>query len=315
MITAADIRDDRVQRDLKLAAAVSDRGLVHDENEDSFFVELHGEEAMAVVVCDGVSSACAGGLGARSAARAAGAVLSAAMSDPLQDASAVIATAIETARGAVGQLGSAVCADRADPACTLVCALCRRGEIAIGWVGDSRAYWLDREDTLQLTVDDSWAAESVACGLLTAEQAARSPFAHAITDWLGAGAAERPPHLVVVRPARAGRLVLCTDGLWNYAASTAELRKLVDALGETASPAEVARSLTDTALARGGHDNVTVAVVDLNPGPAPGSPARRRRTTNRGGAMQAGAPVTRGSRAAHASRRRSCVHRGRGPRR
>jgi serine/threonine protein phosphatase PrpC len=60
--------------------------------------------------------------------------------------------------------------------------------------------------------------------------------------------------------------VLCTDGLWNYVVSPAELAELIDALPASASPAAVARALTDTAVARGGRDNITVAVVEVEPG-------------------------------------------------
>jgi serine/threonine protein phosphatase PrpC len=42
--------------------------------------------------------------------------------------------------------------------------------MVIGWVGDSRAYWVDTDGTRQLTVDDSFAEEGVAKGLLTREQ-------------------------------------------------------------------------------------------------------------------------------------------------
>ena len=35
---------------------------------------------------------------------------------------------------------------RVDPSCTLVSALRRGDEVVIGWVGDSRAYWLDAEE-------------------------------------------------------------------------------------------------------------------------------------------------------------------------
>jgi serine/threonine protein phosphatase PrpC len=53
--------------------------------------------------------------------------------------------------------------------------------------------------------------------------------------------------------------------LWNYAITPAQLRELIDALPPGASPAAVARSLADTALARGGRDNITVVVVDIDP--------------------------------------------------
>ena len=71
-----------------------------------------------------------------------------------------------------------------------------------------------------------------------------------------------------LRPDRPGRLLLCTDGLWNYAPSAAELGRLLEALPAGAAPAAVARSLTDTANSRGGHDNITVAVVEIDPSAA-----------------------------------------------
>jgi serine/threonine protein phosphatase PrpC len=45
--------------------------------------------------------------------------------------------------------------------------------------------------------------------------------------------------------------------------TTSELRELVDALPGGASPAAVARALADVAVARGGNDNITLAVIDI----------------------------------------------------
>jgi PPM family protein phosphatase len=263
--TRAPVEQDRVELDLGIAAAVSDRGRVHRRNEDSFFVEVLDEKTVTVVVCDGVSSASAGNAAARSAAETAGTVLKEAMVDRDVDARTATVEAVGAARGAVELVPWTTRTRRVDPSCTLVSALWRAGEIVIGWAGDSRAYWIDSDGARQLTVDDSWAQEGVAQGALTAEQAARSPFLHSISHWVGPDAPDRPPRLVVLRPERPGRLVLCTDGLWNYAATTAELDELVDALPTGSSPATVARALTSTALARGGADNITVAVVDVDP--------------------------------------------------
>jgi serine/threonine protein phosphatase PrpC len=256
-------RDDRTEVDFGRAAVVSDRGLVHRRNEDSFFLDTIGAETVIAVICDGISSASAGNAAARSAAETAGTTLRAALAERGADARAATAKAIHEARVAVEQVPWTARTRRVDPSCTLVSAACRPGETVIGWAGDSRAYWLAGGHTRQLTIDDSFAEESVSTGVLTPEQAARSPFLHSITFWVGPDAPERPPRLVTHRPDGPGRLLLCTDGLWNYAPTAAELHELIDALPAGGSPAALARGLADAALARGGRDNITVAVIDL----------------------------------------------------
>jgi PPM family protein phosphatase len=256
---------DRTELDLTVAAAASDRGLVHSRNEDAFRLELGPDASVAAVVCDGTSSASAGNVAAREAAAAAGAALRPAIADPDRDASITMAEAIRTAEDAVGRVTWTTRTSRVDPACTLVAALCRRTEIYIGWAGDSRAYWTDGEGTRQLTVDDSFAAEGIARGLLTAEEAARSPFLHAITHWVGPTSPERAPNTVRLDADGPGRLMLCTDGLWNYFPTLPELSELLASLSEHVTPIALAHALVDAALSRGGHDNVTVAVIDVDP--------------------------------------------------
>ncbi|HTU85812.1 MAG TPA: protein phosphatase 2C domain-containing protein [Solirubrobacteraceae bacterium] len=255
----------RTELDLAVAAAVSDQGRVHHRNEDAFHLEVFDGRRVAVVVCDGISSASAGNVAARDAAQAAGTVLSRAAADPALDAVQATADAIEAATNAVLRVEWTTRTQRVDPSCTLVSAVCRDGEVVVGWVGDSRAYWFDEVEALQLTVDDSFAEEGVAKGLLTPEQAAKSPFLHSITHWVGPDAPERPPRVVELRPERRGRLVLCTDGLWNYAPGAEELGRIVAELPAGAAPAAVARALTDMANERGGHDNITVTVVEIDP--------------------------------------------------
>ena len=254
---------DRIELDLAVAAAVSDRGRVHRRNEDSFFLEVLDERCIAAVVCDGISSASAGNVAARDAAKTAGAVLAGALAKPERDANSVMVDAIQAAGGAVEQVPWTTRTGRVDPSCTLVSALRRGDEVVIGWVGDSRAYWLDGIETRQLTVDDSLAEEGIARGMLTPEQAAASPVLHTITHWVGPDAPARPPRTASLTPSRPGRLLLCTDGLWNYMPTAPELAERMSALPAGASPAATARALVDAALARGGKDNITVAVIDV----------------------------------------------------
>ena len=133
---------DRIELDLAVAAAVSDRGRVHRRNEDSFFLEV-SDGGIAAVICDGISSASAGNAAARHAAKTAGEVLAAAVADPERDGTAAMTDAIQAAGGAVELVPWTTRTGRVDPSCTLVSALRRGDEVVIGWVGDSRAYWLD----------------------------------------------------------------------------------------------------------------------------------------------------------------------------
>jgi PPM family protein phosphatase len=256
--------DARIELDLGLAAAVSDQGRVHHRNEDAFHLEVFEGRRVAAVVCDGISSASAGNVAARDAAHAAGTVLTRAAADPQSDGVQATFDAIDAANRAVLEVPWTTRIKRVDPSCTLVSALCHATRIVVGWVGDSRAYWFDGVNDRQLTVDDSFAEEGVAKGLLTPEQAAKSPFLHSITHWVGPESPNRPPRLVEFQPERPGRLVLCTDGLWNYAPGADELGRLLEELPDEAAPAAVARALADMANDRGGHDNITLVVIDID---------------------------------------------------
>ena len=256
---------DRREIDLVLAAGVSDRGCVRARNEDALHLQTVGESGVAAVVCDGISSSLSADLAARRGADAAGAVLA----EALRGEEAVFA---EATRNAVGAAQQAVLevpwTSRSDldvPSCTLVSAVCRDGELVIGWVGDSRAYWIAGADSRQLTVDHSWVQEQVAAGLLSAREARADPRAHSITRWIGRDAPSEVPQLVTIRPTEPGRLVLCSDGLWNYTSDAAGIAALLDALPPGTAAIAAAHSLADTALAAGGHDNITVAVLNVQP--------------------------------------------------
>jgi PPM family protein phosphatase len=256
------VPEGRIELDLGAAAAISDQGRVHHRNEDAFHLELVGDVVVGVV-CDGISTAASGDVAAQTAARTVGEALAGAVRGGARDLASATAAAIAAAHDAVGAVPAATRrTDVAMPSCTLVCAVCRADEVAVGWLGDSRAYWIGDGDARQLTHDDSWAGEQVAAGLLSAEEAARDKRAHAITRWIGADAPDGPPGFVAERVRSPGRLILCSDGVWNYAASPASLAGLLDNLPAEASPAAVARALAELALERGGHDNITAVVVD-----------------------------------------------------
>jgi serine/threonine protein phosphatase PrpC len=262
------VRVDHDEVDLGSVAAVTDRGLVHERNEYAFALTTRANSVIAVV-CDGVSSSDAPDYAARAAAEVVRCVLETAIGNAgvnarwELDASAATAGAIAAAQDAVSGLAFTPAEMRTAPACTLVSALWDGQEFTIGSVGDSRAYWVGDDDARCLTNDDSWMQSQLAEGRATAVEVERDARAHAITHWIGADAPTEPPEVVSFRPPGPGYLVVCTDGLWNYVPAATELAAAVRNLG-TRSPVDIARGLVRTAIARGGVDNVTVAVVDVS---------------------------------------------------
>jgi serine/threonine protein phosphatase PrpC len=278
---AADRRG-RLLRGLRALAGVtgvSDRGHRHHRNEDAFAVAAtsrpDGTPAVVAVVCDGVSSATR----PDEASQAAADIASEHLLESLEsgaDPTAATHAAIMAAAQRVEELASEGVPEpsRNSPACTIVSAVAIGGVVTVGWVGDSRGYWFPDERSSgseRLTLDDSWAARMVEAGLMAEAEAYADPRAHAITGWLGADAVEVEPHTLVFTPPAPGVVLICTDGLWNYWEAAADLASVVPADART-RPLEAARELVRLACERGGHDNITVAVLPCLPVAAPPAP-------------------------------------------
>lgn len=257
---------DHVEEELGSVAAVSDRGLRHHRNEDSFAVSAtalpDGSAATVAIVCDGVSSASRPDEASAAAAGAANEALLEALPRGAHPQEAMH-EAILAAAAAVNALAPEVPGAQNAPACTLVGAVVSGGLLTIGWVGDSRAYWVPDDRAAlprRLTEDDSWAAQMVAAGLMGEAEAYADVRAHAITGWLGADAYELEPHTAIFKPDHPGVVVVCTDGLWNYAESAREMAQVLP-VDAAVRPLHSAQVLVGHALDGGGHDNITVAVV------------------------------------------------------
>jgi serine/threonine protein phosphatase PrpC len=252
--------ESRRQDDRGPTAAVSDRGRVRARNEDAFALAVHGD-GRAVVVCDGVATTTDSELAAGAAAGAAIEHLRLGLGHP--DAwSQLMIDAIHAAQAALGKESD----DHpmaSEGSTTIVAALARPGQVVVGNVGDSRAYWIgENSSSALLSTDDTWAREAGQRGISSAEIRA-SRRAHEITGWLGPDAGQVDPHIFAFQPPGDGVVVVCSDGLWNYAESPDTIAALVRASAGP-RPLEVAQHLVEFALGAGGGDNVTVAVADIS---------------------------------------------------
>lgn len=244
-------------------AGVSDRGLRRRRNEDALaLARVDEHDARVLVVCDGVATSAEPKLAAWAAAEAGLAYLVAAVTDGHPDREAAMREAVAAAQHAVCAVRYTPDPAGDPPATTFVAALIEDGRATIGWVGDSRAYFLGPLSAMQLSRDDSWAVEQVEEGRMTQEEASADPLAHALTSWLGGDQGAGPEPSVTTFPMKgSGCLLLCSDGLWNCAPEATRLRELVAELSPDATPLEVAQELTEFARSEGGNDNITVAIA------------------------------------------------------
>lgn len=259
---------EHLEVDFGVAAGVSDRGLRHRHNQDAIALRHlppsgNGTGRALAVICDGVSSITRSDEAAVAAAEAGADAMVAALSAQME-ADTATRQAIAVAMDAVVALANG--ADERAPACTYVSAVVGSGSVTVGWVGDSRAYWLPDQRqavgrALQLTEDDSWLVRRAGRGASTSLDLTSDWRAHAITAWLGAGAGRLDPHVVTHELNDSGVVVVCTDGLWNY---LAQPDVLAAAIPIASAPLDAARELVRVALEAGGRDNVTVAVLPVS---------------------------------------------------
>ena len=276
---------DHSELDLDVIAAASDIGHRHRHNEDAVGIGLlpggGGRPGIvAGVVCDGVSSSDRADAASYAAVDAA----VPALLDALREEPGDPGRALELAAGAA-QAAAALAAGSEPgtnpPSSTFVAAVVTAEAVTVGWVGDSRAYWLPDplpadaptaaarpagEGTVGLnpvclTADDSVAGRAAAAGGPPVGAAHPAGPAGALVRWLGADATDTDPHLLTVRPTGPGRVLVCSDGLFRYRPEPAELADATP----SGTPMDVARTLVELALAAGGEDNISVAVLPFPP--------------------------------------------------
>ena len=130
--------------------------------------------------------------------------------------------------------------------------------LAIANVGDSRAYLLRDGELGMLTEDHSVAEQMVREGRLTPEEATVHPQRHVLTRVLGLGP-DTEVDAYAILPYRGDRYLLCSDGLINEVTDS----QIGSVLRRLADPDEAVKELVAMARGNGGHDNITVVLVDV----------------------------------------------------
>lgn len=232
----------------------TDTGRQRSENEDSFFVR-----APIFVVADGMGGAKAGEVASKTAADSFDRDL------PEGSPERFLRETIEEANRRINELAETD-PDRAGMGTTITAAIVDAGgeEVAIGHVGDSRAYRLRAGRFEQLTRDHSLVEEMRRKGQITDAQAEDHPQRSIITRALG----PEPDVEVDLQTASAAPgdvFLLCSDGLTTMV----DDERIARILGGAGSMAEAVTALVDEANAAGGRDNITALAFRLEDAAAP----------------------------------------------
>jgi PPM family protein phosphatase len=217
----------------------SHAGLVRAGNEDDYLLAAGGPGGPFLgAIADGMGGLAGGAEASRTALRALG--------QCVLDGSSRASLADRMREGFAAASERVLAASREVPALrdmgTTMTALCLAdGALAIGHVGDTRAY---RRRGGALTA-------------LTEDHAVRQPD-NLLTRCIGAGQATVEADLQTVDVAVGDRFLLVSDGVWGVLP-----RSQLARLCEHESAQAVAESLVAEALLLGGPDNATVVVIDV----------------------------------------------------
>jgi protein phosphatase len=256
-------------------SARTDKGLVRENNEDSFVVAdlsagagLRSGETTAGVGCvgrKGVLLAVSDGMGGQEAGEVASRMAVETLHQSLQ-----AEWTARAERDAVAELRNdlKIAVDRANRCvlehvqknpshsgmgATLTAAVILGERLVLAHVGDSRCYLLRGGFLKSLTTDQSLAEELVRRGVVERDSPAYAARKSVLTRVVGQ-AGPLVPDSEVVDLAQGDRVLLCSDGLYG----PVDDEIIRDILSEAADPDSAAEELVAEARRRGAPDNVTI---------------------------------------------------------
>ena len=236
----------------------SDIGLVRLENQDRVWTGALGEneEAVALVVCDGMGGENAGSCASQMTLdlmreRLEGGFRPSNNRNFIRN---LLITSVTAANSLVFDRAKTE-PDKRGMGTTCVAAIVCNERAYIINVGDSRCYHIFDESIQQITKDHTVIRKLIERGEITEEESKTHPRRNSITRAVGA-AREITPDYFEIDLEQGHCLLLCSDGLHSYG-DDAEIAGII-----VNNPIQKCCDLLiDYALANGGRDNTTVALI------------------------------------------------------
>lgn len=240
--------------------ATTDVGRKRQHNEDSYLV---ASDVKLFAVADGMGGYNGGEVASDLAVRALDAhvhehraSLDAAGAADRPAVAAVLVDAVKRANATIRDAGARDAAVRG-MGTTTTSLLFAGGQAFVGHVGDSRCYLVRNDRIAQVSEDHSLVAQQVRAGLITEEQALKSPYKNIITRSVGIEA-NVDVDVSVVEVNDGDTFVLCSDGLSGLVRDDEICAIVVDNFLH-----RVPDLLVDLANERGGTDNITVVLCHV----------------------------------------------------
>ena len=254
--------------------AISDPGNQGRINEDSYEVasftisEDDQTPVLVAVIADGIGGHKAGEIASKIAvATIISAIAESDGSDPIWILKSALLEANHSIIAEVGDDDS-----RQGMGSTVVCAMVIDQALYIATLGDSRIYLIRDKIVQQLNIDHTWVQEAIDTGILNEEEARNHPRRHLIRSYLGSSDPIQPDLRLYLdlnenqEQAKANQglplvpgdqVLLCTDGLTDLVEDE-EFHEILESGG---SENERLGKLVDLANMRGGHDNITIVLL------------------------------------------------------
>lgn len=148
-----------------------------------------------------------------------------------------------------------------DSGTTLSTALIFGKRLFISHVGDSRVYLHSDGNLTQLTTDHSLARRLQDVGTIAEDdEEAIAPISNILLRAVGQGEELEIDAYTRSLPAKGGKLILCTDGLWGSISK----QTFADIMNRDVSLQECCDMLYSAAFEAGSTDNITVLIVEFS---------------------------------------------------
>ena len=255
-------------------SSITDPGSRGRLNEDSYQItsftisDNDDTPVLLTVVADGIGGHKAGEIASRIAVET---IVNAVAESDMSDPQWILKSALLEANHSITS-EAAEDDERKGMGSTVACALIIDTALYIATLGDSRIYLIRDNIIRQLNVDHTWVQEALDVGVINSEEARSHPRRHLIRSYLGSSDPIKPDLRLYLadnenlEQAKANQglpllpmdqILLCSDGLSDLVAD----EEILDILQGGGTHDEQLQKLVDLANLRGGHDNITIVLL------------------------------------------------------